>query len=49
MMHIAALAAPVLLHRTSQYDSVRASLLPCTAHHLETPVSLATVLSTVCK
>ncbi|GEM_PF-5109158 len=38
MIHIAALPAPVLLHRTVQYDSVRASLAPCTVHHLETPV-----------
>jgi len=38
MMHIAAFAAPVLLHRTShQYDSVRSSLLPWTTHHLENP------------
>ena len=33
MLHIAALPALVLLRRTSQYDSVCASLAPCTARH----------------
>ena len=33
MLHIAALPALVLFRRTSQYDSVRASLAPYAARH----------------
>jgi len=35
MLHITALKLPVLLQRTEQYASVRASVSPCTAQHLK--------------
>jgi hypothetical protein len=46
MSRIATFPAPVLLHRTFQYDLVRASLAPCTARHLKSPLAYSKTITT---